>query len=125
MAKVKRISPTQRTLALLRSEGMLCEIVEKWNPHARCRQDLFGFIDILAIARGITWGIQCTTIDHMANRATKIRALFSAETWLKAGNQIQVIGWAKRGPRGARKLWTCNRHMITLEDLRDAHPETP
>ena len=48
--------PTQRTLARLRQEGALeVAIVEHWNPHARIRQDLFGFIDILAIACKARW----------------------------------------------------------------------
>ena len=127
-----RISPTQRTLALLRSEGMLCEIVERWNPHARCRQDLFGFADIIALnpaelcwGCGI-WAIQCTSSANMAARITKIKTECreNAMRWVIAYGRIQVIGWAKRGPRGARKVWTCNRTLITLEDLRDA-AETP
>ena len=126
-----RISPTQRTLALLRSEGMLCAIVERWNPHARCRQDLFGFADILAVRTDRSseqriHAVQCTTIANMAARVTKIVTTCrdNAAWWLMAGGVIVVIGWAKRGPRGVRKIWTCNRILITLEDLRDA-AETP
>lgn len=42
-------SPTQRTLAECRKRGYTAQVVEKWNPHARIRQDLFGVIDIVAI----------------------------------------------------------------------------
>jgi hypothetical protein len=59
---MKGLSPTQRTLAAIRREGALAGIVEKWNSHAFIRQDLFGFVDIIAIypdSRRIT-AIQCT-----------------------------------------------------------------
>jgi hypothetical protein len=36
------VTPTQRSLAYLRAEGWQVAIVERWNPHARIRQDLFG-----------------------------------------------------------------------------------
>lgn len=46
------LSPTQRTLKAIREQGRLCGIVEKFNQYAGkfgIRQDLFGFIDIIAI----------------------------------------------------------------------------
>jgi hypothetical protein len=54
-------SPTKRTLAKLRKEGYLCAIVEKFNRFAGIRQDLFGFIDILAIREGEIIGVQTTS----------------------------------------------------------------
>jgi hypothetical protein len=30
---MKSLSPTQRTLRALRERGLVCAIVEKWNPH--------------------------------------------------------------------------------------------
>ncbi len=38
-------SPTQLTLKHLRDDGWTAEIVEHWNPHARIRHDLLGFIE--------------------------------------------------------------------------------
>ena len=46
------LSPTQRTLKAMKDQGRLCGIVERFNPHVGThgiRQDLFGFIDIIAI----------------------------------------------------------------------------
>ena len=46
------ISPTQRTLKKNRDEGRICGIVEKFQQYGGkfgIRQDLFGFIDIIAI----------------------------------------------------------------------------
>ncbi len=106
---------------------MLCEVVERYNAHSHTRHDLFGFIDIVAVSKcawigynGI-WAVQCTTVANMAARCDKIttECRQAARLWLASGGYILVFGWAKRGPRGARKVWTYNRRMITLEDLRD------
>jgi hypothetical protein len=46
------MSPTQRTIKALKDMGRLCGIVERFNAHVGphgIRQDLFGFIDIIAI----------------------------------------------------------------------------
>ena len=42
-------SPTQLSLKKLREEGYTVAVVEHWNSFARIRQDLFGFIDLLAL----------------------------------------------------------------------------
>jgi hypothetical protein len=42
-------SPTARTLPRLRREGRTACVVERFNPHAKIRQDLFGFIGVRAI----------------------------------------------------------------------------
>ncbi|MHB1530468.1 MAG: hypothetical protein ACYCXT_13820 [Acidiferrobacteraceae bacterium] len=55
-------SPTQRTLRHLRKAGYpLVQVVEKWNPHAGVRQDLFGIIDVLAVGPGGVLAVQCTS----------------------------------------------------------------
>jgi hypothetical protein len=124
-ASVSKQSPTSRALQQLRKDGWLPAVVEKWNPGARVRQDLFGFIDIVAIpgvyqtTLGIC-GIQVTTAAHMAERFTKIASppvLDKARAWLQAGNQVEIWGYAKRGPRGQRKVWTLTRRAVTLRDL--------
>ena len=38
-------SPTTLTLKHLREQGYTAEVVERWNPHARIRQDLFGIVE--------------------------------------------------------------------------------
>jgi hypothetical protein len=44
-------SPTQLSLAWLKKEGYLAEVVEKWIPGANIRKDLWGWCDIVAIKR--------------------------------------------------------------------------
>lgn len=103
--KPAKTSPTQRTLARWRELGYMCEVVERWNPHAKIRQDLFGFIDIVAVGSMGIVGIQATTTDNLAARAQKAIALPAFQQW--SGRGIFVLeGWAKRGARGERKLWT-------------------
>lgn len=101
------MTPTQRTLAFLRTDlALQVGIVEKWNPHAKIRQDLYGFIDLVACSDrfGII-GVQATSGDHVAHRLTKIREEPKAAVWLASGGRIWVIGWRKVGPRGKRKVW--------------------
>ena len=54
-------SPTQRSLEYLREQGYHCEVVEKWNPWKRVRQDLWGWCDILAIRRDEVLAVQVTS----------------------------------------------------------------
>jgi hypothetical protein len=126
---VSKQSPTSRALQQLRKDGWLPAVVEKWNPGARVRQDLFGFIDIVAIGNqtGVL-GIQVTTTAHMAERYTKIitpkpdRAASPSFIWLYCGNTLEIWGYAKRGPRGQRKVWTLTRRAVTLRDLEGGQP---
>jgi hypothetical protein len=105
-------SPTQRSLAYLRKHGYHVAIVEKWNPYVRIRQDLFGCIDLIAIKPGQTLAVQTTSGSHVSGRADKIRGL-EALTWMQeAGWTVAVHGWAKRGARGKRKVWTLREERI-------------
>ena len=113
------MTPTSRTLKLLRDEGKIAEVSEKWNSFTSQRKDLFGFIDIVALDKE-TWGIQCTSTGNMKARVNKIcnECKITADAWLKAGNKIEVIGWSKKGAKGKRKLWQATRREITIEDIQ-------
>jgi hypothetical protein len=95
-------SPTQRSLEKLRAEGYLCQIVERWNPHARIRQDLFGIGDILAIKEGETLLVQTTSRGNVAARVTKIQESEHLDKILAAGWKITVHGWGK-----LKAGWAC------------------
>jgi hypothetical protein len=92
--RVKPMSPTQRSLAHLRDQGYLVAIVEHWNPHARIRQDLFGWIDLLALRDTETLAVQ-TTASAVADRVKKITDSASLSAVRKAGWRILVHGWRK------------------------------
>lgn len=88
-------SPTQRSKAYLENAGYLVAVVEKWNPHARIRQDLWGFVDLLAIKEGETLGVQTTSRSNMSSRARKIAEHENTPMVRKAGWRILIHGWAK------------------------------
>lgn len=113
-----KVSPTQRSLALLRSEGWTAHVVEHWNSHARIRQDVGGWMDILAYRPwlglpmprvAMVMGVQTTTDAHVAARIAKMQNLASPGLWKRAGGIVEVHGWAKKGPRGGRKTWQVRR----------------
>lgn len=115
-------SPTARSLAYLRQRGALAAVVERYNPHAKRRVDLFGFIDIVAVdAQPGALGVQATTTANVSHRLDKLRteAAANMRRWLAAGNRLVIHGWAKRGARGARKTWTLNERVITLDEIPD------
>jgi hypothetical protein len=89
-------SPTQRTLAEMRERGYpLVQVVEKWNAYARVRQDLFGFIDVVAVGDDIV-GVQATSASNVSHRVQKITDSPALAILRKAGIRILVHGWAKR-----------------------------
>ncbi len=98
------LSPTQLTLRDLRNDGWTVAVVEKWNPHSRIRQDLFGFIDILALRQNETLAVQCTSAAHVMERVRKIADADTVAAVRDAGWRIEVWGWAKKGAR-----WECRK----------------
>lgn len=108
------MTPTQRSLKLLRAAGYLCAVVEHWNAWRKIRQDLFGFADILAVRGNETLLVQTTSGSNVSARLAKIRSSQAADLWLSSPTRaIRVHGWAKRGPRGKRKVWTCREECVT------------
>ena len=107
------MSPTARSLAVLREMGYTAEVVEQWIPKTRIRRDLFGVIDILAFHKehGIL-GVQATTGSHHANRAVKARQEPRLLAWLAAGGRFEVWSWSMRGKRGEPKRWTMRRERV-------------
>lgn len=112
------MSPTQRSLAKLRKEGWFVAITERWNPWSKTRQDLFGFIDLLAIRGDETLAVQTTSGTNVSARLEKIRGIQAASLWLESpSRKIVVHGWRKVGERGKRKLWDCRE--VTVETNPD------
>lgn len=88
-------SPTQRTLKHLRDAGYpLVQVVERWNPHARIRQHLFGIIDVVAVGEDIV-GVQATSASNVSKRVTKITESPALPILRKAGIRVLVHGWRK------------------------------
>ena len=101
-------SPTQLTLKKWRKAGYNAAVVERWNPHARIRQDLFGFVDVLCVGTnedgvGETVAIQTTSYANVSARVKKIEEMpETVESLRDAGWRIIVEGWHKPGHR-----WLC------------------
>lgn len=107
------ISPTQRSLAWLRDQGYLCQVVEHWNAHAHVRRDLFGFIDILAVDSAGTLAVQTTSGAHVAERIAKIRGHENFPALVKAGWRIEVHGWRRIIGDTGKKEWKVRVEMVT------------
>ena len=116
------MTPTARSLETLRALGYTAQVVERWNPHAKIRQDLFGCIDILAV-NGHVLGVQACAGSSAAARATKAVAEPRLRTWLEAGCAFEVWAWRKVGPRGKRKVWAVRRLRARIADGEIAFEE--
>lgn len=95
----------------MEKEGYTVAIVEKWNPFAKIRQDLFGFLDLLCVKdsedrRGVV-GVQTTSAGNMAARRKKIIEHINYLAVEGAGIRIELHGWHKRGGR-----WECKREIL-------------
>lgn len=95
------MSPTSRSLDLLRRQGYVAQVVEQNVPHARTKRDLFGFLDIVAIRDGETLGVQTTDITNIAARITKIEESPHLEAVRAAGWRIVIHGWRPDDYEGA------------------------
>ncbi len=99
--------PVERSLRWYRKQGWFAFSVSRYVPQARRTIDFAGFADIIAYSPALARIVACqaTTTANQAARVTKILALESASAWWKAGGDIQVHGWARKGLKGKRKLW--------------------
>jgi len=102
------VSPTELTLRYLRNEGYQAAVVEKWNPHARIRQDLFGFIDVVAVREGETLAVQATSYANTSARVRKIAEIETSGPVRKAGWKIWVMGWHKVANRWTPRIIDCS-----------------
>lgn len=111
------MTPTQRALKDLRALAFMAQVVERWNPHAKVRQDLFGCIDIVAIGHGMIIGVQvCAGASHAARRK-KMLDEPAMYRWLGCGGKLELWSYSKRGARGKRKTWQLRRESIRLADF--------
>lgn len=109
-------SPTARTLDLLRKQGYLAVVVERYNSFSMKRIDMYSIIDICAIRPdqpGVL-GIQATSTSNLTARIKKAMESKELLVWLKAGNRFSCWGWSKKGKRGERKLWALRERDFSL-----------
>lgn len=117
---MKGLSYTQRTLRYLREQGVICEIVERFNPYAGkfgTRHDLFGFIDIICLWPVLGFvGVQSTSGACHSQHRRKITEDCANELmeWIKYGGKVKLISWKKRKLRREGKAM---RWMPRVEDI--------
>ena len=118
---------TQRTLKLLRDEGWICAVVEKWLPPRGemkfgIRIDVWNFGDIIAcrpMDKEIAL-VQCFPdsggkAGFDAHRV-KTFAIPEAKIWLRCGGKIFLYGWKpKLKSDTAPGNWRWKREEIVLE----------
>jgi len=88
------MNPTTLSVRELRRLGYTCEVVERYNSFTKRKNDLFGFIDILAVKDKKVIGIQATSRSNISTRLNKI---VESELYplIKYGIHVLVWGWYK------------------------------
>lgn len=108
----------QRSKAELEKRGYIAGKTEQpWNRFSKVRQDFCGFADIIAFhpEHNETLAIQaCTNDGGVQKHLDKLLAIYAVGMWVKQpSRRLEIWGWAKRGERGKRKLWTLRVIPIT------------
>jgi hypothetical protein len=103
------MSPTQRSLAMLRATCQQVQVVERWCSYSRRRIDLYGVVDILCLRDGETVAVQTTSGGCVSARLKKISDCPALPDMRKAGWRIEVHGWRKVRVKGTKKQtrWEC------------------
>lgn len=122
-------SNTQRTLAALKKLGYKAGVVERFNPHVGphgIRQDLYGFIDIIAldVIRKRVIAVQSCGQSRAAHEQ-KILNTPEALMWLQCGQPIELWSWAKRRQKLGGKLmvWKPRVDSITIDMFEETLEE--
>lgn len=104
------MTPSQRTLAELRRHSYLAAVVERWNPHAKVRQELFWIVDVVGVSANGTLGVQATSDSNVAARVAKLREAPTLPQVLAAGWRLEVWGWRKSA---RSRRWELRRELVT------------
>ena len=128
------LSPTQRTIRVLKNQGRMCGIVERFvyrfpGDHG-IRIDLFGFGDIIAAdrVRGIIAIQSCGQAfsEHYRKITEDEDVAGNAIEWLTCWGRIELWGWRKVAHKrgGKLKVWQPRIKEITMADF-SASEATP
>lgn len=89
------MTPSQRSIKLLREQGYQVANVESYNAFTKRKHDLFGCIDILAIGNNETLAVQVTSKSNMKARINKIAEADAFPEMIRSKWRVIVHGWAK------------------------------
>ena len=100
------MTPTERTLKLLRERNWHYAKCEFWNPWSHIRQDLFGLFDYIALddRQGVV-GVQISSYGDIKKHITKMTANPILQEWTNRGNRALVIGWRQPILEGKKQKW--------------------
>ena len=103
------MTPTQRSLAMLRADGWTAEVVEHYNSFTRRRHDLFNIADIVALRGPDVLLVQTTSGSNVDARIKKIADAEHIGAVRAAGIAVHVHGWRKvKVKRGGKAMrWAC------------------
>ena len=87
------MSPTERTLKVMRERGYACFITETWHHWTKTRRDLFGFCAVLCLGEDEVIAVQTTSMSNVSARVKKIAEHENVAAVRKAGIRIIVMGW--------------------------------
>lgn len=111
----------ERTLSVCKELNFMVAKVEHFNTFAGVRQDLFGFIDLIAIhPRYGTIGIQVCGKDwssHIKKLTGQRREALIL--WLASGSRCILVGWRQLKTDG----WQPRVREFTLADFEELTPE--
>ena len=87
-------SLTQRTVDHYTNLGFISCSAESYNAFSGRKHDLFGFIDLVVLARkqGII-GVQVSSISNHLARKKKILSSANAIWWIQSGARIVIMTW--------------------------------
>jgi hypothetical protein len=103
----------ERSLIRCREAGYTTGLTEHFNPHVRIRQDLYGFIDFVAMKPGKSiLAVQvCNT--HAQEHIENVCKHPNAKIWLQTGSRIVIHSWVERSKLGV-KTWELDLTRIEL-----------
>lgn len=91
------MSPTQKTLNLLRDEGWTADIVER-RIRPRVTKDFLGIADIIAVKGNKTLAVQATNQGNHANHRRKLLASENLQKWCSRDRAIEIWSWHPKKP---------------------------
>ena len=115
------MSPSARTLELLRKQGYMVGIVERFNRFGGkfgIRQDLFNMFDLVACqpGEGIV-GVQCGVGSGHQQHKRKICEEYkeNKNKWLASGGRIMIFSWRKlKVKRGGKAI----KYVPIIEEIK-------
>lgn len=96
-----------RSMVALRKLGYTVGMVERWNGHVGIRQDLFGFVDIVAVKPGMVMFVQTTSDAQVRAHIEKLMRHENFKAVESSGARLVIHGWSKIANR-----WSCREVVL-------------